>query len=668
MILKRLRLNSENKIKLKGLSMIILVFLLGFFIFQKDILAKDDESDKNKDIMITEIMYNPEGGSKNGSDWVELFAKEDFIINSEWGVMDEFEIKNSKDKKNTCHKIKDKKGEFIKKGKEIKVEKGEYIIFAGKVDKFKEEYFKYKQIKYSGKIFNTTLNLKKSGGKDAVRISDDRCDGFIDEVKYNPKGKEKVEKGYSLELDNKKWRKSYVLGGTPGEENSKKPKPKKYEKKIRINEILPNPKGEEKTDEFIELYNYGKKEINLNGWILKDSSKSGKYIFPKDEKNIIKAGDFFKIYRKDFKFALNNSGKETVYLLNPNKEPVFKISYKGAKENVSYGFDEVNKRWRWSRFLTLGIKNKFDKLPKIKIDMDDDIYKNTYADFEAKIKNINNKNDLKVRWDFGDGRKSYKIKTRHKYEKEGTYEVITKIFNGSEEFEIKNAIKVKKFPRRDIEIMSFMPNPKGKDIENEWIEIANNSKKRINFKNWSIATGKDKKSLINHPINEKFLIKSGKTKKINREYSLFSLNNKEGYIEIRYPDGKVACKASYKNKDGIKDDDIYKRNEDGNWEWIVSADIQIKSNSKQEEVKIVKEKIIISEDFLDIGKKSWIVVDKNIIFFNNYELNKEIIDFIWKSKMKIREESGIYYFNSITKKEKHYLIKFFEDIKKTVLF
>lgn len=762
MILRILKSKTkkENKNK-KIVGVVILVLLLGFFIFYNKAKAGSDK------IVINEIMYNPESGD---SDWVEIFNSGDKDINlKEWNLIDEYELEKNKkgDKYLNCHTIT--KDDFIIKPKE-------YVVI-NKNDKYDLE------LKY--------LSLKSSE-KDAVRISDDNCGSFADEVEYNPKKDEEVDRGYSLELDNGKWRESYIKGGTPKDENSKKTKSVNYEKdirinelfpdpqespekkyefielynfsdtdinlddwkledesgssfklegeikkddwlvfyktvslnnsgdevifrdpsgeevdrveykkaqenfsysydskkskwkwstfltpgeknkfdedvkyssEIRINEILPNPDGNEKKEEFIELFNYGKNDVNLKNWILKDNSKTGKYVFSKDV--IIKSGGFLKIYRDDFKFALNNSNEEVVYLLNPKSEEVFKTMYDGANKNVSYNYDDKSKKWRWSRFLTPGEVNKFDKISEIKIKIDKKIYKNIYADFMVEVKNIN-KNILKIKWDFGDDYKSYKKETRHKYKKEGRYEVVVSVFNGSEDFEFKKTIKVSKFPRRDVEIISFVPNPKGKDTNGEWIEIKNNSKNKINLKGWSIATGKGKKSLVNHPINKKFAIKKGEMEKITREYSYFSLNNKEGYIEIRYPDGKVVDSIDYKKEEEIKDDEIYQKNKNGEWIWIgvnekkIVESEQEELNSEQGSVGEVLGVESVVDEF--VGKGSFVKLDRGVVFSKNLKIKKEILSFFWKNDLKPRLENDTYYFNPAVKKEKHYLFKVFESV------
>jgi len=102
----------------------------------------------------------------------------------------------------------------------------------------------------------------------------------------------------------------------------------------------------------------------------------------------------------------------------------------------------------------------------VEIKKDDKIYKNIYAYFKVKI-NDPDKDKIKVVWDFGDGRKSYKKETRHKYKETGKYSVSLKIFDGSEEI-IKNfEIRVKKFSYPKVRIAGLLPNPAGKDSENE---------------------------------------------------------------------------------------------------------------------------------------------------------------------------------------------------------
>jgi len=399
-------------------------------------------------------------------------------------------------------------------------------------------------------------------------------------------GKAEYDVSWSFSGVNWKW--TCIL--TPGAENdfagceeddssdgSRAIDDKTYDAKIYLNEILPNAE-----EEFIEIYNFEKGDVDLSGWILRDASKTGKYIFPKD--TVLKSEKYFVIYKKDYKFALNNSGEEKVYLQYPDEEEADSVAYDGSKKDVSYNFDGAN--WRWSKFLTPGQENKFNNIPETKIKKDKKIYTNMYADFDAKVFDADG-DKIKVVWNFGDGRKSYKKTTRHKYAKEGKYQVTLKISDGSEDRIENFKIEVEDFPKIKMKITAISPNPKGNDSDLEWVEIKNESKKKVNLKDWSVATGW--KNLYNHPIKEDFIINPGKTKILTREYSAFALNNKKGKIELRYPDGEVADKLKYdKKKESVADDEVYRKVKKKKWGWekekttIIEVDVQ--ENTQTSEV------------------------------------------------------------------------------------
>ena len=181
------------------------------------------------------------------------------------------------------------------------------------------------------------------------------------------------------------------------------------------------------------------------------------------------------------------------------------------------------------------------------------------AEFRVSAKDKDN-DKLKFVWDFGDGHKSYKQNTKHKYLKKGAYQVSLKISDGSEDIFETFEIEVRNFPKKELKIVGVKANPKGKDTDLETIKIKNSSKKKINLKNWSVATGW--KELYNHPINKKLIIKPGETKELTRKYSAFTLNNKQTKVELRRPDGSIASKVKYSKKEGIQDDETYEKTED----------------------------------------------------------------------------------------------------------
>jgi len=350
------------------------------------------------------------------------------------------------------------------------------------------------------------------------------------------------------------------------------PPPMIYNSDIRINEILANPSGSESTDEFIELYNISDTPIDLSLWSIKDNSVSGKYIFQGG--TTIKPKGFLVVYRKTFTFALNNSN-ETVSLLDPNGNVKDTVSYRTAKEDVSYNYTETGFRGGTP---TPGALNETNNLPQTKENIPRKGYHGVAIDFSAQGKDSDN-DVLKYTWDFGDGHKSYKEKTSHTYEKNGTYTVMLKTSDGKDDVEETFTIEIKSYPRLKIRITSFLPNPTGSDTDNEWIIIENREKKKINLKEYSIATGW--KNLVNHPINEDFFIEAKKEAKLTRTSSLFTLPNQKGKIELRAPDGKVLQSIRYKLEKPVAENAVYEKEKGSAWKWTVPTGKNSQSSKKE---------------------------------------------------------------------------------------
>lgn len=99
---------------------------------------------------------------------------------------------------------------------------------------------------------------------------------------------------------------------------------------LRINEILPNPIGIDSTSEFVELYNYGAKDIDLSMLQLDDILNAGSSA--QNLEGVIKAKSFFTIQGSNLKISLNNSGDE-VHLIEKNTKRII--------DSLKYGEEEV---------------------------------------------------------------------------------------------------------------------------------------------------------------------------------------------------------------------------------------------------------------------------------------------------------------------------------------
>jgi hypothetical protein len=426
---------------------------------------------------------------------------------------------------------------------------------------------------YPGEYLFLEGNLFLNNDSDTVYLL--ATDGSAKDDALDHRSYEKAREGFSFAFDGKGWNWTSVF--TPEAENifdssvieasteasmetskvsNNETKPSE---KVYLNEILPNPKGDEEKEEFIELVNNDSGPIDLFGWTIRDGSKTGKYVFKEHVE--IESGEYFAIYRPDSKITLNNSS-ESVTLYNPQGKITSSVSYDKSTEDASYSFD--GKKWKWSKYLTPSKKNKFDSEPSMKITKPKSAHKGLFTEFDAKAKDKETKK-LKYAWDFGDGKKSYLAKTTHKYLDTGKYTVTLSVTDDSQTVEKSFSLQVKKYPRPDLEIMKIIPNPAGSDAEAETIDLKNNSNKKINLKGWKIATGSGEK-LFNHPISGEFSLDANETKTVTREFSKFSLNNKAGKVQLVMPDEKVIDEIKY-SKEKIADDEAYTKI-DGEWQWI----------------------------------------------------------------------------------------------------
>lgn len=317
---------------------------------------------------------------------------------------------------------------------------------------------------------------------------------------------------------------------------------------VRLNEVLPDPKGEDKSGEYVELYNYGESDIDLFGWVVHDASKDGKTEF-KDHTRI--AADGYMLIRfPALGFALNNS-KESLTLSSPDGQKRDEMTYDKSKEGVSWNYN--GKSWKMSSRLTPAAENSFEKQPKVrKVKIPKTAFKNVYADFSVETKG-------KVKWDFGDGRTSTLKETRHKYEKTGTYKVTLRVAGKSEDYAKTVKIKVGGYPKKDAKISEVLPNPEGNDTGNEYVVIDNLSDETLRLKGWSIFSGSSREKASNHPIVADLNVEGGGRVKLTNVESKFTLPNEKGYVELRSPDGQTVHSMEYGDGTIVGEEEIFVR-------------------------------------------------------------------------------------------------------------
>ena len=365
---------------------------------------------------------------------------------------------------------------------------------------------------------------------------------------------------------------------TTSSEKDEKKETKPSSQSIRINEVLPNPSAKKDDGEYIEFYNTGDQDIDLSGWQIRlsawptDPTKKPTEFSIKtnlDGKTspIINSRGFFTLLRnRNSTLTLSNTEK-FIELIDPSNAAIDSMHYEKAETDIAFNYTPNG--WRKSKILTPGAINIFNNAPETKkVDVPDSTLLNVLTSFSASGQDGDGEK-IKYTWDFGDGHKSYKQKTTHRYTSTGKFDGTLTISDGTEETMTQFIVDVEKYEAPKVRMTAVVPNPTGRDTDAEYITLENRSKKQVDLIGWSIATGW--KKLVNHPIRESFVLKKKSTRQLTREFSAFTLPNGKGKIELRSPDGKTVQKMKYNLKGKSAEENARLVKEKGKkWEWITN--------------------------------------------------------------------------------------------------
>jgi DNA/RNA endonuclease YhcR with UshA esterase domain len=343
-----------------------------------------------------------------------------------------------------------------------------------------------------------------------------------------------------------------------------------YSGDIIINEIFPNPEGLDTNNEFIEIFNKGGKDVNLLGWVL-ENENGKKFII--STSTVIKAKNYFVVYRKESKIILNNAN-DSVKLYEPLKEKYKeKIKYKAAKENFSFSRENSSDSWQWTEIITAGAENKIkteNHPPVADFYCPEKLLTGMPFIFDASDAVDEDDDSLKFKWDFGDGIKSDLETPEHTYLKQGNFTVKLSISDGRTETKKERIIKVVGFADEEIEaiteenkntiiINEILPSPVGADEEGEWIEFFNLGNKEVNLNSWQVENGA--KSYI---FKKNKSLKPGGYYVLKRPESGLALKNSGGYLALFDGAANLLAELNYPSaKEGFS----YGRDRYGKWLW-----------------------------------------------------------------------------------------------------
>ncbi len=407
---------------------------------------------------------------------------------------------------------------------------------------------------------------------------------------YDPNSAARINDGFDTNQDNLDFKISTIP--TKAGPNKFSFEEKKYPFSIIINELLPNPKGDDSENEFIELKNLNDFEVDLEGWKLEDASEIKFIISSKNlSSTIISPKGFLILKRKLTKIPLNNFGSEILKLYQPNDNLVDSVKYSGeVQEDFAYAKNEKG-NWAWTTQITPDRKNVIkepNQAPKAVIFAKNKAFVGEEIIFDASDSYDLDGNSLIYFWDFGDGKKSSEILTKHSFQEAGKHKVkleVKDIFGDNDVKELKiEILEIEKtiLPsdlKAEILISEFLANPLESN-EDEWIEIFNDGKEEIDLSGWFLDDQKSQSR--SYRIKEGTKILPGKEIVFYRKETKIVLNNNFDSVRILDPNGNLFYEVSYqKPKKGYS----FAIDEKGDWYWTSILTPGEKNQFSQKEIK-----------------------------------------------------------------------------------
>jgi PKD repeat protein len=181
-------------------------------------------------------------------------------------------------------------------------------------------------------------------------------------------------------------------------------------------------------NEFIEIYNAGKRQVDLTGWSLSNEDGKKNNLEKIATSTKIQVGEYLALFRPKTKIVLHNDQGE-VRLYQPLADkPAQTVKYKDVKQGWSYALDGFNAtgEWSWTETVTPGAANAFKMVnhaPEAEFSFKSPALIGAPVIFDSSDASDADGDELKYSWDFGDGMKNNLTNPEHVYLKIGIYKV-----------------------------------------------------------------------------------------------------------------------------------------------------------------------------------------------------------------------------------------------------
>jgi len=285
-------------------------------------------------ISINEVMYNPPY-SDSYNEWIEIYNNDESIVNlTNWKICEE-EIVGG---------YKNHDDEQVYLENDLTIKPGDYgIITDGGSGTEAYNNFLIDNNSIALHVNSSTICGGLSNTHEIVTIKNDKNE-LVDTISYyNSWGASNNNRSLCKIPDGSgPWQE---CESSPGSSNLIQPK--SYN--LLINEFIPNPEGADDAPipdgEWIEVFNNGNEEINLEGFVIKDDYGNGMTVSTTNVvgSTIIRPNSLLTIYRNtDGRLELNND-EDKITLYDPNENIIDEVSYSSSKEGLSWS--KIGDRW-----------------------------------------------------------------------------------------------------------------------------------------------------------------------------------------------------------------------------------------------------------------------------------------------------------------------------------
>lgn len=368
---------------------------------------------------------------------------------------------------------------------------------------------------------------------------------------------------------------------------------------LLISEIFPDPLGTDYEKEFIEIYNPGKTEINLQLFSLENKAGQN-FIFPNRQ---IKSEEYLAFYRENTGLALNNQNDSIKLKEISNGRVLQTVNYRNTPAHNSYNLATSTNSWTWEIKTTPGSPNQIKKINQEPIIVFDIPTQASIGQpvFGDSSDTIDPENDpLSYTWDFGDGTQISLPNAEHTFMKAGKFTITLNVRDKTNEASLKKIITIidplspkieektenNNYLETSLIFNEIFPTPeKG---EEEWLEIKNICQQKINLKNWLIKDAAEK----DFKFSQDIWLEPGALFLIKKSVSRISLNNDQESLQLFSPNEELIDELEYGT---APTGQAYARGLNDKWFWTESPTPD-KENSIHFETTF-SSPVFLSDDF-----------------------------------------------------------------------